>query len=229
MEKRSIELHLNNMAGKTTSASVMHSSCLASPGKIILWQYPISSVLWLACQGPVTTNPFRASFIFLPSSHTSSQPSFIHMLFYSSSFSPTCSRSQLFTSLFSISPPHLFWQPFLGHSFLNVLDSGLFYSLFLLLVIIFNLFLLGLILSLLLFSSSSSTLLIAPLVGSLFLVILSLGLLTALSAATMSLFMSQLLPAVPPFIWTMPAHFWAVLIPHLFFLIPSALPFTLFY
>jgi hypothetical protein len=27
----------------------------------------------------------------------------------------------------------------------------------------------------------------------------------------------------------MPAHFWAVLIPHLFFLIPSALPFILFY
>lgn len=38
----------------------MHSSCLAS-GKIILWQYPISSVLWLACQGPVTTMPFRST------------------------------------------------------------------------------------------------------------------------------------------------------------------------
>lgn len=161
----------------------MHSSCLATPGKI-LWQYPISSVLWLACQGPVTSMPFRATD---DCSFQSLLSSFCPLILHHNPLSYTCSfilplfhlpvpSLLLFTSLFSTSPPQLPSQPFQDHSFFTVLDSGLFCSLFLLLVIILNLFLLGLVLSLLLFSSSSCMLLIAPLVGSFFLVIFCLGL-----------------------------------------------------
>jgi hypothetical protein len=123
----------------------MHSSCLAIPGKI-LWQYPISSVLWLACQDPVTSMPFRATDDFSFQSLLSSY--FCPLILHHNPLSYTCSfilplfhlpvpGLLLFTSLFSTSSPQLFSQPFLDHSFLTVLDYGLFCSLILLLVIIF--------------------------------------------------------------------------------------------
>jgi hypothetical protein len=60
------------------------------------------------------------------------------MLFYSSSFLPTCSRSLLFTSLFSISPPHLFSQPFSILQFPHC--AWVRPVLYLFLLVIFNLF-----------------------------------------------------------------------------------------
>lgn len=168
----------------------MHSNCLASPGKIILWQYPISSVLWLACQCPVTTMPFRAT-------GECSFQSLFHISSILSYFITTLFHTHavlfflFFIYLFQISTLHFFILHFptppIFTAFSRLVSSlcltGLFCSLFLLLIIISNLFLLGLVLSLLLFSSSSCILLIDPLVGSLFLVIFSLGLLTDLPAA----------------------------------------------
>jgi hypothetical protein len=89
--------------GKQTSASVMHSNCLATNGKIILWQYPITLVLWLACQDPVTIMHFRANDDWPFQSLLSS---FFHpLILHHNPLSYTCS---FILPVFHLPVPHLY-------------------------------------------------------------------------------------------------------------------------